>query len=556
MKKIPFWVVPLGLTIAFWVAMCLQPAFSQSWRGYPYAPSGSSLVFPRDEGSHPGSKTEWWYFNFHLTEKQSGHRMAAMVTYFNSQIKLFNLTDETTGQFFPHSQLGRLNSGTGYLHLRHTVPANPLPDELFTLEKGGMLEPFQYFLNAFSKDFHLKLFLNATKPPLLISGDGYLPVGTSGSTFYYSLPLLTAKGVLTANGQTDSINGIGWMDHQWGDFFITPTSRESYEWFSVQLDDNRQIVFWDIFTAQNRIPADEAHKMCTLSFRDGSQDTSLSFKIRRLRFWKSPDNGLTFSHKWEFVDTRHGIDLILRPTVKNQLANVLGAMPFYEGSCTVSGTWAGKQVQGVGFAELLHRYQAPRIQVEGISPGSVVEGVLRVSWRVENPDDGRPLLFDLFLTDDSTGSTRRVARALQDTVAVISKANFPDGLAYRLKVAAYTPDSTLLGEAVSPRFAWITAPCGAVEIAHPFPNPFQTDITIPIFVRMASSRQTLPVALEIDDILGRRVWQKKSAALSAGIHFFHWNGKTHSGQNLPAGIYFVRLGGALQVAKEKILKLR
>ncbi len=530
-------------------------AVAQNWQVYPYIPAGSTIQFPRDEGSHPGSKTEWWYLNMHLEEKNSGRRLAAMVTYFNNQIKLLNLTDETTGEFLPNSCLGRLVSGTGFLHLTHTAVGNPTPDRFFTLQTGRRLEPFRYFLDAGTEKIRLHLFLTATKPPLLIAGDGYLPVGSSGTTYYYSLPLLSVFGEWTENGTTDSVSGIGWMDHQWGNFFVTPTSKEAYEWFSVQLEDNRQLVFWDIFTARNRIPHDKAHKMCTLSFADGSQDTSLSFSIQRLSFWKSPRWGLTFSHQWRFRDPKHHIDLFLHPDVDDQVADVLGTMPFYEGSCSVSGIWNGDSVKGVGFAELLHRYQAPKVHFDWPPQGDFPTGKFRISWQIENPDDGRPLFFDLFLINDSTRTAYRLAHHWKDTSFVFDNHRFPVGLRYRIKLVAYSSDSSLTNQTVSPDFALFPVSKGAVAVLAPYPNPFSRNVSVAVYVRRHSASKQEALSFKIFNVLGRLVWEDRVSIFPNELATFHWLGTTSDGTPLAPGIYFLTIRVAGQTVRKKLVKL-
>jgi len=530
--------------------------FSQDWQTYPYYPANTEISFPRDEGAHPGSKMEWWYVNFHLIADSSGTKYGVMVTYFNNQVKILNITDETNGAFYPGSQLGVLNSGTNYLHLSHISSTNLRPDRLLTLSSGGQLKPFQYYLNAVYAGRCVELFLEALKPPLIIAGSGYLPIGSSGSSYYYSLPLLNVHGKLTLAGRTEPVSGIGWMDHQWGNFFVTPNSKESYEWFSVQLNDNRQLVFWDIFTGQNKIPRDKAHKMCTISFRDGSQDTSLSFSIQRLAFWRDK-RGLIFSHRWEFTDPLHNIRLLIQPVFDNQVASVLGSMPFFEGSCTVSGTWQGEKVSGVGYAELLHKYSPPKLQILLPAGGDVYQQTLPASWKVLNPDDGVPLTFLISLVNDSTKAVFPLLKT--NTIKSISLPlnTIPPGLSYRLMIEATSVDSLLSAKAVSKPFSVGKAAVSGVTVFPIFPNPFRKFTTL-AFYRKAATRDPpfLMASICIRNLLGERVFNQDVHLPSNAVVKTFWGGVSSAGVPLPLGVYFVQITIRHSTIVQKILLLR
>ena len=530
--------------------------FSQDWQTYPYHPANTEISFPKDEGAHPGAKMEWWYVNFHLQADSSGAKYGVMVTYFNNQVKILNITDETNGVFYPGSQLGALNSGTNYLHLSHTTSTNPRPDRFLTLSSEGRLKPFQYYLNAVYLDRCVELFLKALKPPLLIAGSGYLPVGSSGSSYYYSLSLLSVQGKLTLAGQTETVSGIGWMDHQWGNFFVTPSSKESYEWFSVQLDDDRQLVFWDIFTGQNKIPRDKAHKMCTLSFQDGRQDTSLSFRIQRLAFWRDKQ-GLIFSHRWEFTDPVHDIRLLIQPVFDNQVASVLGSMPFYEGSCTVSGTWQGEDVSGVGYAELLHKYSQPKLQILFPAGGEMFSRTLKASWRVLNPDDCVPLTFTISIMNDSTKVVFPLIKTNRLEPVSLPLSTIPPGLSYRLIVEATSADSLLSAKAVSKPFSVGKPAVSGVTVFSIFPNPFRRFTTLAFYRKgTPDDPSLLTVSVHICNLLGECVFRQNVRLPSNAVVKSIWKGVNEAGLPLPSGVYFARIQIGHSTMVQKILLLR
>jgi hypothetical protein len=96
----------------------------------------------------------------------------------------------------------------------------------------------------------------------------------------------------------------------------------------------------------------------------------------------------------------------------------------------------------------------------------------------------------------------------------------------------------------------ITLPTpSAFRLAPPFPNPFNSTVTISYSVRQAS----LPVRLAVYDISGRLVTDLTAAdpPRSAGEHKVVWDASS-----VGAGVYFVKLLAFDQIAIEKIVLTR
>ena len=89
---------------------------------------------------------------------------------------------------------------------------------------------------------------------------------------------------------------------------MAPGGDESYEWFSLQLDNIMDINLWNIFTSDDKIPNDDNHKIFTIYIDDQTQDTSSTFALERLSFWKYSD-GSYFASGWHLIDPVHKIDV-------------------------------------------------------------------------------------------------------------------------------------------------------------------------------------------------------------------------------------------------------
>ncbi len=79
-----------------------------------------------------------------------------------------------------------------------------------------------------------------------------------------------------------------------------------------------------------------------------------------------------------------------------------------------------------------------------------------------------------------------------------------------------------------------------LELAHPYPNPFNGTTTI--LLEVPPDAEQVPVTLQIVNLQGQPIvtfYREKH--LAAGFHRLYWNGRTDMGKTVPSGIYFVVL---------------
>jgi len=48
---------------------------AQTWKTYPYTPTGSQVSFPLDEGRHTNEPSEWWYTIGHVVGATTGKKI-------------------------------------------------------------------------------------------------------------------------------------------------------------------------------------------------------------------------------------------------------------------------------------------------------------------------------------------------------------------------------------------------------------------------------------------------------------------------------------------------
>ena len=86
------------------------------------------------------------------------------------------------------------------------------------------------------------------------------------------------------------------------------------------------------------------------------------------------------------------------------------------------------------------------------------------------------------------------------------------------------------------------------ELKQPFPNPFNSSISIQFSVGDANLR---PIKLEIMDLAGRGIETLVDGNFATGSHEVKWNADAH-----PSGLYFVKLAMGEQIVTKKILYLK
>lgn len=339
--------------------------------GFRMAVAPYTFRFPRDHASHPDTRTEWWYFTGHL--RAGSRRFGYELTFFRVGVRPrrgpeasawalhdiylahLALTDETRGRFRFHERverpsLGLAGADTSRLHVW-------VGD--WTCARGPDGRTIR--LGARAPDFALALELTPLKPPV-IHGEGGVSrkgEGRGRATHYVSFTRLATGGTLTVGGRVLVVEGVSWMDHEFGSDALTP-DEAGWDWWSVQLDDGRELM---LYRLRRRDGTSEPASSGTLVERDGrSVHLPLAaFSTEATGEWTSARSGARYPSGWRLRVPRAGLDLDVTPTVRDQELVSTGpaGLTYWEGSVRVRGTAGGRPVTGVGYVELTGYAGAP-----------------------------------------------------------------------------------------------------------------------------------------------------------------------------------------------------
>jgi len=254
-------------------------------------------------------------------------------------------------------------------------------DHWYTKSDGHNLLPFQYNLTVSGdckqdhQPMQLSVDMDSQKRPLIVGGTGLVTIGKDGFSYYYSLTRVSVVGALTVHGIHEIVSGIAWVDHQWGNFSNPnppPYSLAvSMEWFSIKLDDNREILTcdtWDINTGKKF-----NQSLSGINFVNGQGNLELlkEYKIIPRSYWNDTTDHCIFANKWWISEKSKSINLTVIPVYPEQVIRIADYHPiikyllskifynsyFWEGDCTVSGTINGQNVRGKAYVELTHGYK-------------------------------------------------------------------------------------------------------------------------------------------------------------------------------------------------------
>ena len=233
------------------------PALTSAAPATPAAPASrkpAALRFPADFGSHPETRTEWWYVTGTL---QAGAKLwGFQVTFFRAATGLApNLpsrfsaaqllfahaavTDLEQGRLRHDQRIARSGFGiaqaqsgdTGIILRDWQLMRAPLPGD-------PRLSRYTARIASDSAGFGLDLQCDATQPVLLQGDGGVSKKGPADAdtSRYYSEPQLAAVGTLTLEGRRTEVRGRAWLDHEWSDSFIPPQA-VGWDWIGMNLDD-------------------------------------------------------------------------------------------------------------------------------------------------------------------------------------------------------------------------------------------------------------------------------------------------------------------------------
>jgi predicted secreted hydrolase len=149
----------------------------------------------------------------------------------------------------------------------------------------------------------------------------------------------------------EPVTGTTWMDHEFGSNQLT-ADQSGWDWFSIQLDDNRELMLYLLRRADGTI---EKASSGTIINADGTSKHILlnEFTVKPTGSWKSPHTHGTYPMGWHLSVPSANIEIDLEPNLLDQelITGRSTGVSYWEGSVTVRSP-ATKAAIGQGYVEM------------------------------------------------------------------------------------------------------------------------------------------------------------------------------------------------------------
>jgi len=354
--------------IAFILLMIIsvQHSAMATGRNFELARPGYKYSFPKDHASHNNFKTEWWYYTGNL-KGEDGNHYGYELTFFRSALNLdrpvqntiwampdiymahFALTDVNANKFYTKARLQRsgpdfAGSSTDKLkvwNLNWSASMNNQENEKQTLK-------------AKSTDCALELEVTPQKPLVIQGENGISRKASKGdhASHYYSYTRLKTEGWLSIKGKRIKVSGLSWMDHEFGSNQLDE-NQVGWDWFSIHLDNNKEIMLYLMRLKDGSY--DQASSGSLISEQGKLKFLKLSdYQIKSVGKWRSEKTKIEYPMGWQIDLPAFNVHLKVSPKIHNQeFARQDGnAVTYWEGACSVLGTYEDKTCKGDAYVEM------------------------------------------------------------------------------------------------------------------------------------------------------------------------------------------------------------
>ena len=363
---------PVRLLRAAGAAACLLLAAVPARSGEPQASWRSAegprvWAFPRDHGSHPDYRTEWWYFTGNLHDAQ-GLRYGYQLTFFRQGIRReagrpenpwsvrdvylahLALTEGASESFRFADRVGRAGPAL--------AGASEQTLDVWVRDWSARLEDGRIRLRALTPDWGVELDLEPRKPVVLHGEQGLSRKGPAPgqASYYASYTDLATSGTLLLGqtgegaGKRVAVTGTSWFDQEFGSNQLA-RDQAGWDWFSLHLSDGRDLM---AYLLRRRDGSVEPSSSGTLVEPDGrARHVPLErISVEVLGRWTSPRSGGEYPARWSLEAP--GIALEFAPLVADQELETGGStgVVYWEGAVEGTGTSEGRPVTCEGYVEL------------------------------------------------------------------------------------------------------------------------------------------------------------------------------------------------------------
>jgi predicted secreted hydrolase len=326
------------------------------------AQAGYQFSFPRDHAAHSPYRVEWWYYTGNV-ETVEGRRFGYQLTFFRIGVTPTPTTSSrwaVRDLYMAHFALSDLDNKKFYFFERlnragvHWAGAEMTKYHVWNEGWEVRLEDEVHVLSAREGKCTITLRLTPEKPPVIHGENGLSQKGAAigNASHYYSFTRLRTSGTMEVDGQMFTVNGLSWMDHEFGTSFLEK-DQIGWDWFSLQLQDGRELMLFQIRRADGSI---DPHSSGTF-VETNENTTHLSvgdFSLVPEQYWQSPESGARYPIAWTLTLPSQEMQVRVTAGLASQELRTEASIgvTYWEGSVIITGKSRDRDVHGRGYLEM------------------------------------------------------------------------------------------------------------------------------------------------------------------------------------------------------------
>jgi predicted secreted hydrolase len=308
--------------------------------GFAVPEMGKRFEFPRDYGSHPDYRIEWWYVTANLTGPD-GADYGLQWTLFRSALAPGAAEGwESPQLWFGHAAVTSISThraterfargGTGQAGVTDAPFAAWIDDWQMAGDSFDRLR-----LTATGKDFAYDIEMRA-QGPLVFHGDhGYSVKSAKGqASYYYSQPFFAVEGTLALPEGEVPVRGTAWLDREWSSQPLAQ-DQAGWDWFSLSFDTGEKLMGFSL-----RGTAGGSFTSATWIEADGTATPYGNGKLVATPLETSRVEGHDVPTRWRLTLPDRALDVTVGAL--NTQAWMGLSIPYWEGPVRVTGTHPGK----------------------------------------------------------------------------------------------------------------------------------------------------------------------------------------------------------------------
>jgi predicted secreted hydrolase len=271
----------------------------------------------------------------------------------------FAISDIDQQAFHSFERINRAGIGWAGADVINRLPAEKMPPgpgpgvRVWNEDWDARIESGRHALRASEGGVSLDLELTPSKAEVVHGLEGISQKGSAtGASHYYSLTRLESSGRIVADGENFEVQGLSWMDHEFGTSFLDG-QQVGWDWFSIQLEDGRDLMLFQIRGPDGSIDPRSSGTMIEPDGKAIRLDDG-DFVLVPGRVWRSPDSGARYPTAWEIELARYGLRLRVTAAFEGQelLTPESTGVSYWEGSVAIEGESRNNKVAGRGYLEM------------------------------------------------------------------------------------------------------------------------------------------------------------------------------------------------------------